>query len=266
MRTSVLLFFFPAAMMHEFLLLQVQGAGLDWSTVFAIAFYAAFTVVVPLALGLLGYGKLSPALKYFVYLLAFTLFTEVTGLVLSRIELKNLWLYNTYTAVEYTLLIMMFTSLLEGNRLRRILLWSIPVFVVIWGLASFLLTVSDKFHSIFLSIESVVFVFLAVMTLVKEMRDSSVLLVDNPVFWVASGVLVYFAGNLLVFTFIDQLLEDKEVGMLSAWVIHAAMNVSKNIMYSIGFLSTGGPQHGVRSIVRFIRGKGGTETSPVEIP
>lgn len=260
----MLLLFFPAAMTQAFLLLQVQGRGLDKATVFAIAFYAAFTVVVPLVLGLIGYRKLSPALRYFVYLLAFTLFTEVTGLVLSRIKIENLWVYNTYTAVEYTLLIMMFTSLLEGKRLRRILLWSIPVFIVIWGLATFLLTVSDQFHSIFLSIESVVFVFIAVMTLVKEMRDSSVLLVDNPVFWVSSGVLVYFAGNLLVFTFIDQLLKDTEVGMLSAWVIHAAMNVSKNIIYSIGFLSTGGPRQGVQSIVRFIRGKGATEASPVE--
>jgi VanZ family protein len=245
------------AVTHIFLLIQNTHQAVDKKTVMAIATYAAFSVVLPLLLGTLGIRKLTPALRCLLLLLAFALFTEAAGLILGRGDQPNLWIYNTYTAVEYSLLIIMFVFLLDGKLFRRVLLASIPLFIVIWVLATLNLEKSDPFHGVFLSIESVVFAILAVATLVKEMRDSSTLLVDNPIFWVSAGVLVYFAGNLLVFAFIDKLLQttlkNSEVGMYSGWLIHTAMNVSKNILFAIGFLSTGGPSNALRPIMQFFR-------------
>ncbi len=244
---------------HIVLFIQSADQAEDVKKILEIAFYAAFSVILPFVLGALSDKKLTPALRYFFYLVAFTLFTESTGLILGWVDSENLWLYNTYTAVEYSLLILMFTQLHEGKRFRRLLLGSIPVFIVIWIIATFFLEATDDFHGVFLSVESVVFVIIAVITLVKEMSDSTVLLVDNPIFWVSAGVLVYFAGNLLVFAFIDQLLketlENSQVGMYSGWLIHTAMNVTKNILYAIAFLSTGGPSESLRSGVQFMKKK-----------
>lgn len=236
-------------------LLLIQNAGQDdvRLKVYAIAFYASFTVAIPVLLGLIGFRRLNQVFRYFVYLLAFTLFTELTGAFLGWLDKPILWLYNTYTAVEYSLLMLIFSKLYQHERIRRLLLFSIPVFLVIWIFATFILNSSDQFQSIFLSIVSIVFVIISVATLINEMRDSEVLLVDNPVFWFASGVLIYFAGNVFVFAFIDQLLEQSEAALYSGWLIHAAMNVTKNLLFAIAFISTGAPKLVIRRLFSWRR-------------
>ncbi|MBR9977974.1 MAG: hypothetical protein KFH87_07790 [Bacteroidetes bacterium] len=236
-------------------LLLIQDAGQDdiRRQVLAIAFYAAYTVAIPLLPGLIGLRWLDKPYRFFVYLLAFTFLTELAGMLLSRMEIPNLWLYNTYTAIEYTLLMLIFSMINQNERIRRLLLFSIPVFLVIWIFSTFILKSSDQFQGIFLSIVSVVFVIISVATLINEMRNSEVLLVDNPVFWFSSGVLIYFAGNVIVFALIDQLLGESEAALYSGWLIHAAMNVTKNLLFTIAIISTGAPKRVIGDLYNGIR-------------
>ncbi|MFZ1729801.1 MAG: hypothetical protein WAV84_06700 [Bacteroidota bacterium] len=194
-----------------------------------------YTVILPLIFGAIGIRKLDKGLRYFFSLLVLVLITETSAFALSAFLKPNLDVYNVFTAFEYLFLMLMFSAWYENGKLRSFMLYSIPVFLILWFAAKYIFDLSDQFDSYLLAIESVVFVILSVLTLMKEMRDSTVLLVDNPVFWISSGVLVYFAGNLFVFALIDQLLKDTISPLHSAWFIHAALNVSKNILYTLGF-------------------------------
>ncbi|MDX9759442.1 MAG: hypothetical protein RBU27_09800 [Bacteroidota bacterium] len=203
---------------------------------------SAFTVIVPLILSLLGIKKFDKGIQRFALYLGLVLLSETSGIFLGGVlDIPNLIVYDIFTALEYVFLILVFSAWHEDKLFRTAMLASIPVFLVVWLSATFIFQTSGSFDSIFLSIESIVFVFLSVVTLAKEMRDSSVLLVDNPRFWVASGVLVYFAGNLFVFALIEQLLQPGVTRYHSAWMIHTALNVTKNILFTLGFLSTGAP-------------------------
>jgi hypothetical protein len=204
---------------------------------------SSLTVIIPLTLGALGWKRLDKGLRYFVILLLLVLLTELTAFGLGAFKIRNLHIYNIFTGAEYLFLILMFTSWLDSRILNRILLGSIPIFLVIWVAANYAFETSpEQFYTLFLSIESVLFVFLSVLVLVKEMRDSSVLLVDNPVFWIASGVLVYFAGNLFVFTLMGTIIENTDIKPHSIYLIHTVLNFTKNVLFSIGFLATGGPK------------------------
>ena len=203
----------------------------------------AFTVIFPLALAKMGWRKLDQGMRYFAILLLLALLSESTAFILGGYFKKdNRIVYDIFTAVEYAFFILVFSSWHGKNTFRTAMLVSIPVFLTVWITAKLFVGVSGEFDSIFLSLVSVVFVFISVVTLVKEMRDSEVLLVDNPRFWVSSGVLVYFAGNLFVFALIEQLLQPSVTRYHSAWLIHTALNVIKNILFSLGFLATGGPK------------------------
>ncbi|MFA6235239.1 MAG: hypothetical protein WC824_13775 [Bacteroidota bacterium] len=232
--------FAPLALMRT---IGVQGYD---PAVIMFFFVSMYTVILPLIFGLLGYRKLDKGLRYFFFMLVLVLVTETSAFARGSEGNDNLDIYNAFTALEYFFLMLMFSTWYEKGKLQSFMLYSIPVFLVVWITAKYILKVSDQFDSILLSIESVVFVILSVLTLMKEMRDSRVLLVDNPVFWISSGVLVYFAGNLFVFALIDQLLKDTVSRLHSAWLIHATLNVSKNILYSLGFISTGGPKETLR--------------------
>lgn len=225
-------------------LMQIYGiTGYD-RVILRLLLISSLTVIIPLTLGALGWKRLDKGLRYFVILLLLVLLTELTAFFgLSAFKIPNLLVYNIFTGAEYLFLILMFTSWLDSRILNRILLGSIPIFLVIWVAVNYAFENSpQKFDTLLLSIESVFFVILSVLALVKEMRDSSVLLVDNPVFWIASGVLVYFAGNLVVFALLEQVLQEGVTRYHSAWFTHTALNVIKNILFSLGFLATGGPK------------------------
>ncbi|MBE0642853.1 MAG: hypothetical protein IH600_02115 [Bacteroidetes bacterium] len=211
---------------------------------------SVFTVIFPLSLGTLGFKKLDKAFRYFTVLLLLVLISEASAYALARQYKPNLYIYDIFSAIEYVFLILVFSRWFPNRGIRWILYSSIPIFLIIWSSGKYFSAEVDKFDSIFLSIESVVFVILSVLTLVKEMRDSSVLLVDNPVFWIASGLLVYFAGNLFVFSLIEQLFRPGVDTYHGIWIIHTALNVTKNILFSFGILSTGAPKYGWKVITR----------------
>jgi hypothetical protein len=217
---------------------------------------SAFTVIFPLVLALLGWARLDKGMRFFAVLLCLVLLSETTAFLLGGyFKVNNLFIYDIFTAVEYVFFILVFSSWHGKNILRTSMLVSIPVFLLVWIAAKMPVGLSGGFDSVFLSVESVVFVFISVVTLAKEMRDSEVLLVDNPRFWISSGVLVYFAGNLFVFALIEQLLEPSIPRNHTAWMIHTTLNVTKNVLFSIGFLATGGPKERFVKIWRTLRKK-----------
>ena len=228
---------------------EEPNKGIIW-----LFFLSAYTVIFPLVLGWLGWKKQERGMRVFFILLCLVVISETTAFLTSYTE-SNLLVYDIFTAVEYAFLMLMFGSWYEENTFRRGMMWSVPVFIAIWITAKFILKETGEFDSVFLSIESVVFVFLSVLTLAKEMRDSNVLLVDNPRFWVSSGVLVYFAGNLFLFALIEQVLQPSMQRYHGAWLIHTALNVTKNILFALGFLSTGGPKDGWRALRRRMKWK-----------
>lgn len=48
-----------------------------------------------------------------------------------------------------------------------------------------------------------------------------------PMVWINIAVLVYFAGNLLVFVFNDKLI------MTYTWIIHNILNITKNLLFTV---------------------------------
>ena len=225
---------------------ETMDEYIDLTIVYIFA-ASGLTVFVPFTLALLGLNKLDQGMKYFAALLCLVLVSETTAfLVGAYFKVNNLLIYDIFTALEYVFLIAVFSCWFERGWFRTAMFASVPVFLSVWISAKLFVEVSGEFDSIFLSIESVVFVMISVVTLTKEMRDSTVLLADNPHFWIASGTLVYFAGNLFVFALIEQLLQPSVTRYHSAWLIHSGLNVTKNILFSLGFLSTGAPAERLR--------------------
>ena len=232
--------FIPALLQQETTIIGVPGYE-RW--VIAFFFFSSYTVAIPLALGAMGLKRLDHGLKYFLSLLFLILVTETSAFAMGAFNIRNLDVYNIFTGIEYAFFVLMFTSWWGSPTVKRILIGSIPLFIITWIAANYAFQVTPtQFNTVFLSVESVLFVILAVYTLLREMQDSSVLLVDNPIFWIASGVLIYFAGNLFVFTLMDTLIRETDIPPHSVYLIHTILNIAKNILFSIGFIATGGPK------------------------
>ena len=56
-----------------------------------------------------------------------------------------------------------------------------------------------------------------------------------PMFWINSGVLLYFAGTLLVFTLKEYLGSKEGKYIIDLWDFHLFLNVILNVLFAIGF-------------------------------
>ncbi len=63
-------------------------------------------------------------------------------------------------------------------------------------------------------------------------------LLSEPFFWINSGVLFYFSGNLLVYVFSNYLVSSGLYNDSHIWSITPILSIFFNILLSIGFWKT----------------------------
>lgn len=63
-------------------------------------------------------------------------------------------------------------------------------------------------------------------------------ILSEPFFWINSGVLFYFSGNLLAFTFSNYVYTHQQPYYNTLWAIPRFLNIFFNILICIGFWKT----------------------------
>lgn len=217
----------------------------------SIHMISAFSCLIPLIIGYRKYKQLNRGLQLLVINLFIALIVEIVALFLLFQYDANFIIYSLYTPVEFVLFVLMFKHWSPGQRFRRFLTYSIPAFLLLWiggTIWSFVTPGSAElsywnviksniwtFENYLLSAVSIFFIICAITMLFVWLRDESSPLMTNGMFWVTAAVLVYFAGNLFVFTFFHLILEK----MSEAWYIHTALNLLKNLLFAFGLTLAG---------------------------
>jgi hypothetical protein len=226
---------------------------------------SAISCIIPLRIGYRKYRQLNRGLQLLVInlfialiveILAFSLSVEHVVLLLGLTAKENFFVLSLYAPIEFVLYVLMFKHWSRSQSFRKFLTASIPVFLLIWisGVVWSLITSEMAgmeymdvvktnmwtFENYLLSAVSVFFIICAITMLFVWLRDESSPLMMNGMFWVTAAVLVYFSGNLFVFTFFHLILEK----MSEAWYIHTALNLLKNLLFAYGLTLAG------KSVVR----------------
>lgn len=204
----------------------------------------AFSSLIPLIIGLRKFARLDPGLRLLTINLLIAVLVEIIGYTLMATIKHNQVVYSLYTPVEFIIFVLMFRHWLKQEKLKKVLTLSIPISIVLWaGGNLWFLIQGDWMNSqlvvndLFLSIQSVFFIIISIMTLLNIINDVSTPAVRNPVFWVTTAILFYFTGNLFIFTFLSIILGDSD--LLLVWYLHSALNFLKSILFAIGLAIAG---------------------------
>jgi hypothetical protein len=228
---------------------RVTGFSLSVNDViFLIHAISGLSGIIPLAIGIKKFRRLQPALKLLVLNLFIGLIVEILAWLLTRTKTpilpNNYYIYGLYTPIEFILFVLIFKNWHEGKKMLRFLTWSIPLFLVLWGgiyiwwsatgsPTEKLLDIDD----ILLSTQCVFFTVISIVTLLDIIKEDSTPVLSSPIFWVTSAVLIYFSGNLFVFTF--RYIIVRSDNLIVYWYLHTTLNFLKNIFFAVGFLSAG---------------------------
>ena len=192
------------------------------------------------ALLTMKYWSKSVFLNPLFVLLSLALLMELVQGFKARKYINIYYLVHLYTILEFILITMFY------GRFFRVYFNPLPFYITIpllLGVAFYDYNVDglknfDGFttsaESIFLIGFSMFFFYYALKHLLIEDK-----LVNSPVFWINTAVLIYFSGNLFMFSFNNYLMQTDPSKRYILWgTIHSFFNIMFNLFIAIGFWKT----------------------------
>ncbi|MFQ5709956.1 MAG: hypothetical protein ACE5HO_21075 [bacterium] len=193
---------------------------------------SSFSILIPVFLGIFFFRRLAKDLKVFLLYLVFSLLVEIINFYLSLKDISNIWVFHFYTLAEYSLLVWVFSFWQKRTELRRILRTSVIGFALIWLTAKLFIEDLSSFDSFTASLEGILLVGISAYTLYELSKDEASIIYKVPRFWIASAILIYFTGNMMILAFGNTIITEME----KAWTIQWIVNILTNLCYTGGFL------------------------------
>ncbi len=201
-----------------------------------------FSFIIPLVAGIRYRKHLDDGLQFLLMFLIANLIFEVLVLasVLAHQHASAKVIYEFWPPLEFTLIALMFYAWHDQKIIRRSLLVSIPLFLifflVLWG--GIFSEDKEKLDTVVLSVECILVVGFAVITMLTSLKRDQTPVLKNPVFWISSALVVYFAGNLFLFALRPMLLHELSITKAKyVWILHSLLNLIKNLLFLGGILA-----------------------------
>ncbi len=178
---------------------------------------------------------------YFVpilILVSASFISDILCFICLKSSINILVIYRFYTLVEFILISFFYYLFFKKYFKSGYLLLVIPVFLFI-AFSDYKINGLMNMDNLSTSVESVLLILYALFLFLFVMRK---LIVDNilsePFFWINSGILFYFSGNLLIYAFSNYLIAFRIYDNSALWLIPVCLNIIYNLFFSIGFWKT----------------------------
>jgi len=164
----------------------------------AITYLMAGSLVVATIFGFSLIKKLSLPFKLIVFQLFIGTITETIGLTLQHYGENNSMEYNIYILLECCLLLLAIIALIQQKGIRNILFISLCIFIGFW-VCSISLTGMNAF-AVYPFILSCILLTLGYLLLIIRMAKKVDNLLEQPIFWLSVGIVVYFGPDIPLFS------------------------------------------------------------------
>lgn len=199
-----------------------------------LSYSAVFAIVIPLSIGLWRFRRLDDKLKLLTGLLCIGAVTELVANILAEFRINNLPILHFYSIAEFALLFTIYHLYFRNIISRRTYLLGLSGFVVFALINAFYIQDLYGFNTYPLLVESTIFTGLSLLFFYKTLQEKKVVHIEQTsMFWLSSGHLIYFAGNLSIFTFSNYMLEVSNQLHEGIWAIHSIFLIILYIAYSI---------------------------------
>lgn len=166
-----------------------------------LADVAAYSVLLPLAIGLWQFTKKDRLAKLVTAYVVMVAIVEALGKYTSGAGQSNLWLSHLYIPFEYGILALIYFFVFRSVNIRRFIMASIILFTVFSIVDVLLGEGIDQMNSYPRVLESGLMITLALLYFSKVFNDlDKVNLERDPMFILSSGIIIYFAGTTMLYS------------------------------------------------------------------
>ncbi len=197
---------------------------------------SALSVLFPILVSIRrynGYDRIGQRLVSFLYISA--LF-DLAGLITFNYKVNNLPLFHLFTLIEVLFFGWVYTQAFEQLWLKKITNGFTVMVASLIVYNALALEGIWQFNSITKTAESVLLIVLSLLLFRQLLLQNEVMFLDrHPLFWLNSGVLLYFAGNLFVFMLQHVIAGSAQKGYVYG-IVHSAINILANLLFGIALL------------------------------
>jgi hypothetical protein len=210
---------------------------MEYSILDKISFYACFVALISALINIRRIKGIFVPL--FIYLVAAAI-TEILANLHVQSGSNNFYLFRLFTIIEFTLLSVFYIGFFKKFFKTYFFYCVLPLFYMV-SFFDYKQNGADTLDDFSVSFESLIFscysLFLFYFVLKNLIFED---LLGSSIFWINTGVLLYFSGNLLLFTFNRFLFFDHPYEHIVLWsTIHSFFNITFNVLLSVSFWKSG---------------------------
>lgn len=195
---------------------------------------SACSIVAPIIIGAIYFKSLSFAIRILFLFVAITGVFELITTVMSLNQMNNLLFFHTYVYIEFLAVVAIFFFSYDSVFWRGMALFFLGSFLLFSLVNNVFFEAVDLFNSNQRYAEGIIVLLMCAGYYISLLRRPIHRYLERqPMFWLASGWLIYFAGTLYLFLFSQELLA---MNAHQWWAIHAILNIGLNMIYVISFL------------------------------
>jgi len=196
------------------------------------------SILIPLITGLRFYGALD---RKFKILLLYFFISGTTEIIASNMKIifsNNMPLLHIFTIIEFFLFATIYYIYFSNHQLaKRMIAISSFLFLLSAVLDATYFNGFWRSNTISHSVESIILVMFSLLyffSFFKEISEEEVW--KKSMFWLSSGVVIYFSINIFLFMLANYLLKKNYNLVDQGYNMHAFINIFVNIIFAISFI------------------------------
>lgn len=191
----------------------------------------------PLILMLIAFEKLQKFLRPVLILVVLAVLVEMISWIYNYYNVSNSLIFHVYTIVEFALLSMFYAQFLKQISIRPVLFYVLIPVIATLGYYDYFVSEPQNMGSITAGFESIILTAYSLFCYYHCLKKSNIKAIRfDEWFWINSGIMFYFGGNLVLFAGSTMVLEQSERSHLMYWgIIHSFCNILYNFCLSLGF-------------------------------
>ncbi len=203
----------------------------DFKIFWFFAYASIFSSILPVVLGSIQLKNRSNDLKLISILSLFAFFLDI--LSLKKPILANIST-NVYLLLEFGILLSIYAKAIQLLSKAKALFVIVIICYLGFFVTELLQSSKVEMNSYTLTFTSLLFILFSVRyfyLLIRELPTDKIQ--QLPMFWLNTGVLIYFAGGLFLFAIRNYVIAAFQDDQTVYWTFHNFLNVIKNILFAV---------------------------------
>jgi len=209
---------------------------MEWmfDLVYSFATYFFVVILIPISIGYFRIRALDFIQRQVLILVSVALANEVLATYLRFQGINNLWVFHLFVPVSFFFMMRIYREALKESYPKGLFTLILILFLIFCVINSFFIQSITVFNSNAISLSWVVYIIFSVLFFYQLLKSpASEGLERNPMFWLNTGVLIYYSSTLILFLLVNFLIPEDPKLYASLLGLNILFNIINNIFYSV---------------------------------